>query len=189
MRLSTWGYRADFFVYPLLIGTAALQGLGRARLPDGLAWAASAALGAFAWTMVEYAMHRWAFHGLPVLREWHAEHHRHPLARVGTPTWVSAPLFLAIWLALAASGRIVAAAGFAAGLMTGYLVYGVIHHGVHHWRVPAGSWLRRTQRRHASHHRGDFDGEFGVTTAWWDVVFGTRRPVVGARRRLPASGG
>ena len=61
--------------------------------------------------------------------------------------------------------------------------YLVVHDAVHRWRLDHESFLYRTRLRQA-HHYGKQEGNFGVTTAFWDRVFSTT--VVGSReRRLP----
>ncbi|MBV9518347.1 MAG: sterol desaturase family protein, partial [Hyphomicrobiales bacterium] len=59
------------------------------------------------------------------------------------------------------------------GLMFGYLCYVVVHHVTHHWRVMPDSPLYRFKHRHARHHYAKIAGNFGVTTLFWDEVFGT----------------
>jgi hypothetical protein len=57
---------------------------------------ALALLGLVAWTLLEYALHRFVLHGLQPFRTWHAEHHRRPRALIGTPTILSATLIAAL---------------------------------------------------------------------------------------------
>ncbi len=68
------------------------------------------------------------------------------------------------------------ASGITAGLMLGYVWYGGVHHVLHHWRVRPGSYLYRLKRRHALHHYARHSCNFGVTTQFWDRVFGTAHP-------------
>jgi sterol desaturase/sphingolipid hydroxylase (fatty acid hydroxylase superfamily) len=60
-----------------------------------------------------------------------------------------------------------------AGLVTGYLWYVFVHYATHHWRPRRDSYLYRARMRHACHHHLSHSGNFGVTTAFWDHVFGT----------------
>jgi sterol desaturase/sphingolipid hydroxylase (fatty acid hydroxylase superfamily) len=48
----------------------------------------------------------------------------------------------------------------------------VVHDAVHQWRLDHESFLYRAKLRHAAHHYGKQDGNFGVTTVFWDRVFG-----------------
>ena len=141
-------------------------------------WATALAGGAL-WTLAEYALHRFVLHGLPPFDRWHDEHHRRPRALIGSPTLLSASLFalLAAAPALWLLGTWPAAA-LMFGLLTGYLLYGVMHQGLHHVG-PLGPqrwpWLLQRRRWHGQHHRSGNaqPAHFGVTTDLWDRVFGT----------------
>ncbi|HET8597935.1 MAG TPA: sterol desaturase family protein [Castellaniella sp.] len=167
-------YFADFVLYPLAIaaGAAALV-----LLPHGSpAWALvlAAFLGFLAWSFVEYAMHRFVFHGLQPFRRWHEEHHRRPAALIGSSTLVSLCAFagLVFWPLSAATGPWIALAA-TLGMGAGYLLYVTVHHGAHHWKAREGSWMRARKRDHARHHRPGASGWYGVTTPFWDHVFHT----------------
>lgn len=174
MHLSKWGYHADFFVYPVLIATAALRSLWQAPPQAAGCWFTALAVGLLAWTALEYALHRWVLHRVPPFRRLHALHHEHPVALIGTPTWLSAPLFLSLWAVLAHEASAPTASGIATGLMVGYIAYGFVHNAVHHRLSRRGSWLHRAKERHARHHRAGSMTDFGVSTGLWDRVFGTR---------------
>lgn len=147
---------------------------------------AHAAAGLLAWTLFEYALHRWVFHLRP-RQPWlarlvfviHGVHHAQPGdgSRVVMPPAASAPLALALWaltgLALEAPWRDCLFAGFLAG----YLHYDLTHWACHqaHPRRRLG---RMIKRHHLLHHHADETAHFGVGTPLWDHVFGTviRRP-------------
>jgi sterol desaturase/sphingolipid hydroxylase (fatty acid hydroxylase superfamily) len=173
MQLTRVGYFADFYIYPLL--TVALGAIALGIAPHhwpalGLACIA----GLCAWTLLEYVMHRWVFHQAPGIRALHDAHHRDPKALVGTPTWLGVVVILGFIMApsVLAAG-FAAGASFTAGLVLGYLWYGVIHYGTHHWHVGAHGYFARIKRRHAVHHHVAGRGNFGVTSALWDHVFRT----------------
>ena len=64
------------------------------------------------------------------------------------------------------------ASAFTLGVVGGYLAYGIVHHAVHHW--PADyAWLRRRRLWHAMHHHRQPPQRFGVSSGFWDRVFGT----------------
>ena len=67
-----------------------------------------------------------------------------------------------------------AASGLAIGVMAGFFWYGVVHHAIH-YRKPRtlATRLLLATRRHAQHHYAREPGNFGVTTSFWDHVFGT----------------
>jgi sterol desaturase/sphingolipid hydroxylase (fatty acid hydroxylase superfamily) len=54
---------------------------------------------------------------------------------------------------------------------------------VHHWAVRPDSYGFRLKRRHALHHYFDDHGNFGVSSGFWDKVFGTDINVKAARAR------
>lgn len=173
MRLSNWGYRADFFVYPVLIAGAALWSLRHAAPLAAGHWIGAVGLGLLAWTAIEYALHRWVLHRVPPFSRLHRLHHEHPGALIGTPTWVSAPLFLGLWWVLAHEAPAHVAGGLATGLMLGYLAYACVHDAVHHRRARPGSWLHRAKLRHARHHSAGSGTDFGVSIGLWDAILGT----------------
>lgn len=175
MRLSKTSYYADFVIYAVLVA-AALIGAMRSNSAHGrVIWLLAALLGALSWTLIEYTLHRFVLHRIPVLAVMHDAHHQLPLAFVGTPTWLSLPVIgVLIFLPAWALGTLTTASGLTAGLMAGFLWYGIIHHAIHCRRPRMiARRLLRASRRHAQHHYAQQAGKFGVTTAFWDGVFGT----------------
>ena len=181
MRLTKAGYYADFFVYPPIMVTVAAVGL---RAPTSLVllrWTTAWVAGIAGWTLIEYLFHRFVLHQFPYLAQMHDMHHARPNAFVGTPTWLSLPAILTgAFLPLWWEGDFAIASGLTSGVMLGYLAYVVAHHGFHHWRIDSSSFLYELKLRHAQHHHGGVSGNFGVTTAFWDRVFGT---AIDRRRR------
>lgn len=173
MRLSHWGYHADFVVYPLLILACTTITLHHAPAGGLELWLASVALGWVVWTALEYFLHRWVLHRVPPFERLHAQHHAHPAALIGTPTWFSAPLFLALWAAAAWQAPLLVAGGLSVGLMSGYLAYAAVHDAEHHRRARPGSWLYRAKLRHARHHRAGACAEYGVSHGVWDALLHT----------------
>ncbi len=174
---SRSAYRADIAIY----GTAslALATLLAVAAPreQCLEAAAIVLLGLAGWTLVEYVLHRFVLHGLPPFKAWHAEHHRRPAALICTPTNLSAALIAAlVFLPVLAVGEVWQACALTLGVLNGYLAYAVTHHAIHHWRTDI-AWLRRRKRWHALHHHLPAQsGHFGVTSAFWDHVFGSAHP-------------
>jgi cyclopropane-fatty-acyl-phospholipid synthase len=174
------GYAADFVLYGgAALGLSLLLVLAGppARRPELLALAL---VGLFAWTLVEYGLHRFVLHGPQPFRGWHEEHHRRPRALIGTPTVLSATLIAAlVFMPAVVFGDLWRACALTLGLLTGYFLYSVMHHAIHHWR-PGNAWTRRARRWHALHHSPvEPAGRYGVSSGLWDVVFGT------AGRRAP----
>jgi sterol desaturase/sphingolipid hydroxylase (fatty acid hydroxylase superfamily) len=176
MRLTRAGYLADFYVYPcvaLALGLLATVPAPRPWLGLGCAFGA----GLVAWTLLEYALHRWIFHHAPWIRSRHEAHHREPRAFVGTPTWLSLVLMLVlIMIPAALEGGVAIGSSFSAGVVLGYLWYGVVHYAAHHWHAEPGTVFFHLKRLHAIHHHGASEANFGVTTPLWDHVFGTSSP-------------
>ncbi len=166
-------YRADFAFYgAAVIGLAGSLALGRPAA-EWPVLAGLALLGTAGWTLIEYAMHRFVLHGLRPFSAWHALHHQRPTALIASPTLFSASLIailfvLPAWL-LTDAWR---AAALTLGLLIGYLGYTITHHATHHWHIES-AWLKRRKRAHALHHHLAAPAHFGVTTAFWDRLFGS----------------
>ena len=154
-----------------------------------LAWAAG---GYLLWTLDEYWTHRVILHfeperGIGARLHWmfHGAHHDHP----NNPRILSVPPLVSVPLALAFGGVFYLVLGspqwlgFAAGFFAGYLVYDMTHYHVHHGsaRTRLG---RRLREQHMRHHFQDHTRGFGVTTPYWDRVFGT---ALSRRRRSRAA--
>ncbi len=169
---SRLAYAADFAVY--LAAIVLLGGYLLHATPPS-AWTATlaaVAIGLVSWSLIEYAMHRFVFHGIEPFRRLHAEHHQRPQALIATPTALSAILVVLIFfLPATLLGSIWLGGGLTLGVITGYFAYGVTHHAVHHWR-PRGAWMRQRKRLHAIHHHTP-DRHYGVTTSLWDRLFGS----------------
>jgi len=175
MRLSKTAYYADFLVYAIVLSGLILMAALTPSRPERLHWLVAFIVGTAFWTLLEYLLHCFVLHRLPVFSPMHAVHHEAPRAYVGTPTWVSLGIlglvfFAPTWCFLSFS----AASGLTAGIMLGFLWYGVVHH-VTHYRRPRllAARMPATIRRHQRHHFSDQPGNFGVTIPLWDYVFGT----------------
>ena len=179
LEQGTLAYRADFLLYG---GAAtALAGYLLLAVPDAQLWVMvlTGVGGVCAWTLTEYLLHRFVLHGVAPFRDWHRLHHQRPTALICSPTIATASLFvLLVFLPALAAAGIWRASAFTFGMVTGYLAYATTHHALHHWRLRAG-WFVRLKRRHAVHHsQGGAPGCYGVTSGFWDWVFGSERPAV-----------
>ena len=97
-----------------------------------------------------------------------------PEGFVGTPTWLSlAAICVGALFPLWWETGFDFASGATAGLMLGYVWYVSVHHMLHHWRIRLGSYLYHLKHCHALHHYARHPCNFGVTTLFWDRVFGT----------------
>jgi sterol desaturase/sphingolipid hydroxylase (fatty acid hydroxylase superfamily) len=141
------------------------------------------ALGIVLWTLLEYGLHRFLFHVhvrnrklREVLNGSHYQHHaapRDPNLILVHPSYgfgVSAVLYAVLLLAGATA---FAAMTILSGIWAGFLYYELLHYRVH--QSTSGSALIQHQRRaHFYHHFSHPDRNFGVTSPFWDIVFGTR---------------
>lgn len=183
-KLAYWADMALYAVAVVAVATGLLQAGPWAQWPM---LAACTVAGMLAWTAMEYGAHRFVLHGLPPFKRWHTIHHERPSALVCAPTIVSAALigglvFLPMWT-LAGWWPAVA---LTLGVLIGYLFYTVTHHATHHWHARS-RWLKERKRWHAMHHRrGEWPACYGVTTSFWDRLFGSVQtvfPVGGDRGR------
>jgi cyclopropane-fatty-acyl-phospholipid synthase len=166
-------YRADFLIYTVAVPALAAFLLWTAPSSywwSALAWALA---GLLSWTLIEYALHRFVLHGLQPFRGWHEAHHQRPTALICAPTIFSATLIaVLVFLPAWAIGDLACACSLTLGLLVGYLAYATTHHATHHWRA-THSWLKARKRWHALHHHGREPACYGVTSSFWDHVFGS----------------
>ncbi|EWG50849.1 cytochrome P450 oxidoreductase [Fusarium verticillioides 7600] len=140
--------------------------------------------GLFIWSFIEYSMHRFLFHlddYLPDNRVaitlhflLHGIHHYLPMDKyrlvmpptlfivLAIPFWKLAHLLFGSWH--------IATAAFCGGLF-GYICYDMTHYFVHHENLPL--WYKQLKKHHLQHHFLDYENGFGVTSRFWDNIFGT----------------
>jgi len=133
----------------------------------------TALCGLFAFTFIEYAAHRWLFHGnTGPFEAGHDRHHVDPLGYDALPFFMP-PLFMCVLGALFALVIPVGYALLLAGaIAAGYAAYGLSHVAIHVHRFKSPV-MRRWAGFHNIHHYHP-DANFGVTTGLWDVILGTR---------------
>jgi sterol desaturase/sphingolipid hydroxylase (fatty acid hydroxylase superfamily) len=185
MPLTKLGYYADFFVYPAMLLILVASALHNAPIIARVKWGLASLVGAAVWSLLEFLAHRFILHKVSPFRQLHASHHADPRALIGTPTWLSfAAIVIGAFVPLWREAGLNLASGLTAGLMLGYLWYVSVHHAVHRWPARPGSYLYRAKVRHAWHHGAGASCNFGVTTGWWDVVFGSAR-ILQRRQNAP----
>ena len=190
MRLSRFGYYLDFFAYPVLLFALGAFGSHLLDWRQLSIWATLWIAALASWTLLEYLLHRLAFHHLPIIRQMHQRHHVEEGACDGTPTWISVPAFgILVFLPAYFASDFFVASAVTEGLMTGYLWYISVHHLLHHRRYDPPGYAFSLRRRHALHHHFDETTNFGVTSGFWDHVFRTHAAasVRRARYRLRTS--
>ncbi|KAL8380779.1 hypothetical protein RB595_005188 [Gaeumannomyces hyphopodioides] len=136
------------------------------------------------WTIIEYVLHRFLFHldgYLPDNRFaitthflLHGVHHYLPMdkyrlvmppalfAVLATPFWKLAHALFPTWH--------VATSIFCGGIF-GYICYDLTHYFLHFRSLPL--WYKELKKYHLEHHFLDYENGFGVTSRFWDRVFGT----------------
>jgi sterol desaturase/sphingolipid hydroxylase (fatty acid hydroxylase superfamily) len=147
-------------------------------------------LGLLCWTLLEYIMHRYAFHyeprserGQRISFLLHGIHHAYPTdpKRLVMPPVVSLPLAVVcygLFFVLLGPRYVLP---FFAGIVCGYLCYDTIHYAVHHYSLRTnklGLWLKHY---HYRHHYQDKRYGFGVSSPLWDLVFRTMPPALPRR--------
>ncbi|MCB9317463.1 MAG: sterol desaturase family protein [Lewinellaceae bacterium] len=148
-----------------------------------MAWASAGLVvgGLFAWTLVEYVLHRFVFHWMPPGKVgarihfiFHGVHHDYPndRLRLVMPPSVSIPLALIFFFTYKALLGVPTVFPFFAGFVSGYLFYDTMHYAMHHlnWK---NAWFQRIKQHHMQHHYQHDDMGFGVSNPLWDYVFNT----------------
>jgi sterol desaturase/sphingolipid hydroxylase (fatty acid hydroxylase superfamily) len=150
-------------------------------------------LGAIGWTLLEYLLHRFVFHGASARRLGAKEHRRHH-AQIDyfAPWWQKALAAMAATAIMLPLAALIAGpkngAAFTLGFISMYLLYEVLHRRAH-THPPRNRYGRWRRKNHFAHHFADPRLAQGVTTPVWDTVFGTRLLVDRVRvpRRLAMS--
>ncbi|GAA5942715.1 fatty acid alpha-hydroxylase [Sporobolomyces koalae] len=135
------------------------------------------------WTILEYVMHRFVFH----VEEWlpdrpfclmlhfllHGIHHYVPMDRMRL---VMPPI---LFTALQAPFTKLAhtlfpnwmANGIIAGSFAMYVAYDMLHYAFHHSKIP--TYIKAQKSWHMEHHYKEPNLGYGVTSRFWDRMFGT----------------
>jgi sterol desaturase/sphingolipid hydroxylase (fatty acid hydroxylase superfamily) len=156
-----------FGVFSVLLAASTAAGVRSGPVRFSALFAA----GLLVWTMIEYLLHRLAFHGFAP----HSEHHANPTDPVFivAPWWLSLPctaVLLALFSLAARSWTM--GASMVAGVIAGYLAYEAIHLRIHS-PAAGGAVLRALRKHHYYHHFASDQVCFGVTSPLWDWVFGS----------------
>jgi len=174
MRQSALAYFADMVVSPLIAGGLSTFALTHFTNYALVRWLATVMLGVALWTLIEYATHRVIYHRVAAFKKYHEAHHADPNAYIGTPPLLGASVVFLISFVPVATFTPALATGLSVGMLTGYTVYLLVHHLIHFRTPTPGTLLYRARLHHSVHHYRDDEGNFGVTTSFWDRVFGTR---------------
>ena len=131
---------------------------------------ASFVAGVFLWTFLEYLIHGWLSHtfrtfAMPL----HGVHHRDAHAVFAVRAWI--PIAV-IWTILVLRFRCTPWVILFSGILAGFAGYEALHYRIH-FRRPCGSVENYLRSRHLVHHLYYANWCFGVTSALWDLAFGT----------------
>jgi 4-hydroxysphinganine ceramide fatty acyl 2-hydroxylase len=138
--------------------------------------------GMLLWTLLEYVIHRYAFHHEPrseIGKQFHfivhGVHHDYPndAKRLVMPPVISIPLAIVFYASFVLLFGDTAPAIWA-GLVTGYVGYDSIHYAIHHFPMKS-SILNRLKQHHLRHHYHDDHAGYGVSSPLWDYIFATNR--------------
>jgi 4-hydroxysphinganine ceramide fatty acyl 2-hydroxylase len=136
--------------------------------------------GFFAFTFVEYMMHKHFFHMEPdtpikdkLQYTVHGVHHDYPKDkdRLAMPPFVSlayALIFYGVFTLIMGDYALY----FLPGFVIGYASYLGVHYMVHAYQPPK-NFLKILWVNHAVHHYKDPDAAFGVSSPLWDYILGT----------------
>lgn len=137
-------------------------------------------LGAMGWTVTEYLLHRFLGHELKGLfrkflffKEHMKHHHKKDYFASTKDKLLTAfgigPVVFALTYFV---GNLLFASVFTASFLGMYYVYEVVHRRLHEV-APKHAFAGKMRAHHFYHHFVDERMNHGVTTAFWDKVFGT----------------
>lgn len=139
-------------------------------------------VGAVSFTLVEYLVHRYVFH-MSTYTKWrekfqytvHGVHHEYPKdkERLAMPPLLSVTISTLLLLVF----RLVLGDytfAFLPGFLFGYAYYLSVHYIVHVYQPPK-NFFKVLWINHAIHHYKHGEYVFGVSSPFWDYVFGTMR--------------
>lgn len=175
-KFSSCHGMVPFFLYtPIAIGALILAGMKYEVATAPLVGLTLA--GVLFWTLFEYWMHRTLFHWekYPKLHFFlHGIHHEYPSdeGRQVMPPGASLAIAIPMWFLCQAIFGTGLGLCFFGGFVGGYVWYDTTHFWTHVGKAKSrwGKWLKQ---HHMRHHFQDHDQRFGVSTPFWDYVFGT----------------
>ena len=169
------GFLATWAVLLAFIGWTAW---GTASLPTAVVLIGAGLIG---WGLFEYAMHRFVFHwqpDSPMLQQFvfimHGNHHADPNdpLRNLMPPIAGIPINGAVWLTLFVLFGASANWAFF-GFIAGYICYDMLHYACHQWPMK-GRVGMMFKRHHMRQHHGAQEGNYAISTLFFDRLFRTR---------------
>lgn len=161
------------FVFDGIVCLALLIfGLSRAGI-DPFSAVAVFVAGLLLFSFIEYFFHRWLFHRwVPVMISGHRMHHENPLGYDALPFFVPSLVYMGVAMAFDLFMPLGYASVLASAVALGYIIYGLTHFFVHHFRF-RNLLARKLVAYHQIHHYHP-QYNFGVTSPLWDIILGTR---------------
>ena len=130
-------------------------------------------LGLFIFSFIEYAFHRWLFHGtVPLFERGHTIHHEQPLGYDSLPFFFPPAVVLLLAAALTLALPVALALLLSGAIALGYALYGFSHLVIHRRGRFKHSLARKWAAVHHVHHFHP-DKNYGVTSPLWDFILGT----------------
>lgn len=141
-------------------------------------------LGVLVWSLLEYSLHRWVFHiepsGHSKLMIYfhfaiHGLHHKVPfdtrrLVFPPFPAAIIALIFYKIFSLIFSESTLIL---IIAGGLLGYVMYDMIHYYLHYGAPQENSYFYHLKRYHNQHHFAHHDSGYGISSIFWDKIFGT----------------
>lgn len=138
-------------------------------------------IGIIFWTFLEYLLHRFLGHehkGKNFFKSEHSQHHAkvHYFASAHKKILAALIVLPIILISLAAIINIYSSIAFCIGLFSMYALYEITHSRFHKTNPIAPIFIV-LRKHHFYHHFQNPKINFGVTTRFWDRVFGTYQEV------------
>ncbi len=128
--------------------------------------------GLLLWTFIEYLVHGILSHRFRTfVSPLHGSHHKEPRA-VFTSVLAWGPIAVAVFAAAIAGLGVSLGLALGGGVLAGFLHYEWFHWRIH-FRQARTPRQRKLRNHHLAHHFRDAGSYHGVTTRFWDHVFGT----------------
>lgn len=129
--------------------------------------------GLLTFSLLEYCVHRWLFHGpVSMFEEGHRRHHEQPEGYDALPFFVPPLAYIAICAMLSFAMPVSTALLLGGSVAAGYAAYGLSHWAMHAFRF-RGPVLRSWAAGHHVHHYHP-EHNFGVTSPLWDRLLRTQ---------------
>jgi 4-hydroxysphinganine ceramide fatty acyl 2-hydroxylase len=166
--------------------------------------ACSLAVGVAVWTWLEYVLHRFVFHlDEAVQFSWwsitlhfllHGVHHKLPQdpMRLVMPPVITAIILIPVYHFFSLLAKcfcqlhLPVAITLTCGGLLGYVGYDLTHYYLHHAGISPDSYIGKLKRYHMAHHYQNPKLGFGITSKFWDRIFGTVLHVKEGRSKAAA---